>query len=70
MKPPHDYQIRVQIFGAVSSPTICSYALRQAAANTPNARLILEQVSDSFHDDNWLASFSTIEEVQNGAGNR
>ena len=64
LEPPHDYQMGVQIFGAVSSPTICAYALRQAAANAQNARLVLKQVLDSFYVDNWLASFSTIEEAE------
>ena len=27
LEPPYDYQIGVQIFGAVSSPTICACAL-------------------------------------------
>ena len=49
------------IFGAVPSPTICANALRQAAAN---AGLVLKQVLDSFYVDNWLASFSAIEEAE------
>ena len=64
LEPPHNNQMGVQIFGAVSSPTICAYALRQAAANAQNAGLVLKQVLDSFYVDNWLASFSTIEEVE------
>ena len=49
------------IFGAVPSLTICANALRQAAAN---AGLVLKQVLDSFDVDNWLASFSAIEEAE------
>ena len=47
-----------------SSPAICAYALRQAVANVQNAGLVLKQVLDSFYVGNRLASFSTIEEVE------
>ena len=64
LEPPHNNQMGVQIFGAVSSPTICAYVLRQAAANAQNARLVLKQVLDSYYVHNWLASLSTIEEAE------
>ena len=59
-EPPDDFQMDVQIFGAVSSPSICSYVLRQAAMDCgPDAPLVDRQVVDHFYVDNWLISFKS-----------
>ena len=60
--------MKVQIFGAVFSPTICAYALRQAASDSESdAPFAVTQVIDNFYVDNWLTSFKTLEQAINAA---
>ena len=66
--PPQVYQMTVHIFGAVSSPTICVYALRRTAednaADFPNVyRCVLE----NFFVDNYLNSVETEETAAENA---
>ena len=62
------YQMKVQIFGAVSSPTICAYALRQAASDSESdVPFAVTQVINNFYVDNWLTSFKTLEQAINAA---
>ena len=62
------HQMKVQIFGAVSSPTICAYALRQAASDSESdVPFAVTQVINNFYVDNWLTSFKTLEQAINAA---
>ena len=55
----------VQILGAISSPTICAYALQQAAKDCgPDSAAVTQQILDHFYVDNWLTSYRTVEEAQ------
>ncbi|XP_057380662.1 uncharacterized protein LOC130703059 [Daphnia carinata] len=63
-EPPSVYQMNVQPFGAVCSPTICAHVLRQAAEDGGiDAADATKQVIDHFYVDNWLTSFPTAEEA-------
>ena len=56
--------MQVQIFGAVSSPTVCSYVLRRAAEDAgKHAESVLKQVLNNFYVDNWLSSFRSVPEA-------
>ena len=58
--------MKVQIFGAVFSPTICAYALRQAASDSESdVPFAVTQVINNFYVDNWLTSFKTLEQAVN-----
>ena len=62
--PPDTYQMDVQIFGSISSPTNCAYALQQSAKDCrPNSAAGTQQILDHFYVDNWLTSYRTIEEA-------
>lgn len=56
--------MKVQIFGAVSSPFVCNYALR---ATAEDFRQQFEDVADkvvcNFYVDNFLDSFDTVDEA-------
>ena len=67
-EPPDTYQMDVQIFGAVSSPSICAHSLQQAAKDCgPDSAAVLQQVVDHFYVDNWLTSFRTVQEAKDAA---
>ena len=67
-EPPDTYQMDVQIFGAVSSPSICSYVLRQAAKDCgTHSDLVFKEVCDHFYVDNWLVSYSSEGEAISNA---
>ena len=58
----------VQIFGAVSSPSICAYTLHYAAKNCgAESAAVLQQIVDHFYADNWLTSFRTVKEAEDAA---
>lgn len=75
--PPDVYAMQVQIFGAASSPTVCSYVLRRAAAdNESEFPGLVERVKNNCYMDNYMDSFDTEEEamefrhtLQEGLGN-
>ena len=66
--PPLTYQMLVHVFGAVSSPATCLFAMNRAVEENriqfPEAEKI---VKCSFYVDNMLASFETESEALNGA---
>ena len=56
-----------QIFGAVSSPFICAYALQYAAKNCgAESATVLQQIVDHFYVDR-LTSFRTVKEAEDAA---
>ncbi len=61
-KAPNTYQMCVQIFGATSSPTCCTWALRKAASDQPDFGQI-ERVKKNFYVDNYLDSFDDEEDA-------
>ena len=66
--PPLTYQILGHVFGAVSSPATCLFAMNRAVKENriqfPEAEKI---VKSSFYVDNMLASFETESEALNWA---
>ncbi|XP_057380930.1 uncharacterized protein LOC130703485 [Daphnia carinata] len=61
--PPEVYQMEVHLFGAVSSPAICAYALQQAVKDSEEPEPLLRQISRHFYVDNWLTSFPSTSEA-------
>ena len=57
-EPPKTYEMQVQVFGSVSSPTICKFVLLRAAKDSasefPDAAA---RVQENFYVDNYLDSF-------------
>ena len=66
--PPLTYQMLVHVFGAVSSPATCLFAMNRAVeenkAQFPEAERL---VKSSFYVDNMFTSFETEDEALNGA---
>ena len=61
---PDTYEMDVHVFGAISSPAVCSYVLQQAARDSgEEADDMVHQIVRHFYVDNWLVSFKTIEEA-------
>ena len=62
--PPVDFQMLVHIFGATSSPSVCSFALKRAVDNETGAsEQTVSAVSKSFYVDDFLGSFLSMEEA-------
>lgn len=72
------YEMQLQIFGAASSPTVCSYMLRKAATdNEKDFPGLSEKVERNCNMDNNMDPFNTREEaiefrteIQKGLGKR
>ena len=63
---PLTYQMTVHVFGAVSSPTTCLFALRQTAEdNHATFPVVADLVVTNFYVDNYLDSVDTEEEAIN-----
>ena len=62
---PVDFQILIHIFGATSSPSVCSFALRRAALDieTSASEQTVSAVSKSFYVDDFLGSFLSVEKA-------
>lgn len=61
---PDVYEMQVQIFGAASSSTVCSYVLRKAAAdNEKDFPGLIEKVENNCYMDNYMDSFDSEEEM-------
>ena len=50
--PPDIYQMDVHLFGAVSSPAVCSNALQQAVKDSDKRDSLLPQITRHFYVDN------------------
>ena len=63
--PSVDFQMLVHIFGATSSPSVCSFALKRAALDneTGASEQTVSSVSKSFYVDDFLGSFLSMEEA-------
>jgi len=61
--PPDIYQMDVHLFGAVSSPAVCSNALQQTVKDSDKRDSLLPQITRHFYVDNWLVSFPTTDEA-------
>lgn len=59
--PPETYQMMVEIFGATSSPTSVTLALRQIATDHPEYADVALKLLECFFVDNYLDSFDDIE---------
>ncbi len=61
---PIEYRVTVHIFGAVSSPSIANYVLRQSAqtkAATKYTEETRQSVEKEFYVDDWMKSTETVE---------
>jgi len=60
-----DHQMQVHLFGATSSPSVCSYALRKSAEDSKEEfdGQIIETVYDNFYVDDCLKSVATVDEA-------
>ncbi len=56
--PPVTYQMMVEIFGAASSPTSCSFVLRRIAEGHTGYADIADKDINNFYVDNYLDSFN------------
>ena len=57
---PCTYKMTVQIFGAISSPSVCAFALRRTAEeNKAKFPEVADKVIRNFYVDNYLDSFAT-----------
>jgi hypothetical protein len=71
--PLKEYMMTVHLFGAVSSPSVCSYALRRIAADHALCPSVATTISTNFYVDECLKSASDVDtamklmsEVQEG----
>ncbi len=66
---PQVYRMAVHIFGAICSPAVCAYVLRQSALDAvpDDVKLVLSQVDNHFYVDNWVSSFKTEAEATEAA---
>ncbi|XP_057377943.1 uncharacterized protein LOC130699905 [Daphnia carinata] len=61
--PIQEYQMTVHIFGAVSSPTTCSFALQRLEKDAPvHLQEVASRIRSDFYVDNLLASFDEVED--------
>lgn len=58
---PQEYRLKVHVFGAISSPSIANYALRQAVET--HAPDIADQINESFYVDDLLLSVESKDEA-------
>ena len=63
-QPPTTFQMTVQVFGAVSSPPSCFFALRHTVETNRNMFPdVSDKLKDNFYDDNLLDSFDNEEQA-------
>ncbi len=63
--PPDLYEMTVHVFGAVCSPTICTFALRQTIIDNPGQfEDVASKVTECFYVDNYLDSFESSDEAE------
>ena len=63
-KQPVEYQMTVHLFGATSSPSCCSYALKKTAEdNIEFSKEVIDTVNRNFYVDDCLKSSPTKEEA-------
>jgi len=62
---PEEYQMKVHLFGATSSPSVCGFALRRVAVeNKPLAsNRVIEAIQTNFYVDDLLISFDSCKEA-------
>lgn len=62
---PVEYKMNVHLFGATSSPSVCSYALRKAAEDgrSKYGTQTIETINDSFYVDDCLKSVENVDEA-------
>ena len=65
-EPLEQYQMDVQIFGAISSPAVVAYVLRQCAIDSRDEK-VLNEIMNHFYVDNWLVSYPLESEASSMA---
>jgi hypothetical protein len=60
---PKVFQMQVQVFGLVSSPTSCLYALQYAADEYKKSKEVGKIIRESFYVDNFIDSFDTEQQA-------
>ena len=62
--PPHIYQMDMQVFGLISSPSVCTFAMRQTAIDHAEEYPGFHQeMCRSFYADNFLKSYASEKEA-------
>ena len=64
-KPLESYRMNVHLFGAVSSPSIANFALRQTAEDNSHRydKEVTQTIRNNFYVDDCLMSTATVEEA-------
>ncbi|XP_045028397.1 uncharacterized protein LOC123471281 [Daphnia magna] len=61
--PIQEFKMTVHIFGAVSSPIVCSFALQRLEKDAPeHLKEVASRIRSSFYVDNLLSSFDEVDE--------
>ena len=61
-QPPTNYQMRVHLFGAISSPSCANFALRQTTKDNPEwDEHICDVIRDNFYVDDMIKSEEDVE---------
>ncbi|XP_031548598.1 uncharacterized protein LOC116286277 [Actinia tenebrosa] len=62
---PEEYNMNVHLFGATSSPSVCSYALHKAAEDSREEYSVqtIETINNSFYVDDCLKSVANVNEA-------
>ena len=61
--PIAEYAMTVHVFGAVSSPAVCNFALQQLIVDAPvECQEVAFRIKSDFYVDNLLTSFDTVDE--------
>ena len=56
---PNTYKMTVQVFGAISSPSVCTFALRRTTEDHKEKfQEVASKVTRNFYVDNYLVSFA------------
>ena len=62
-EPLDEYEMLVHIFGAVSSPTVCNFALQKLIEDAPDEyKHAAQRIRTDFYVDNLLTSFDCVKE--------
>ena len=63
-EPLGEFEMAVHVFGAVSSPTVCNFALQRLEKDGPSSCYkVAHRIRYDFYVDNLLASFDEVDEA-------
>ena len=63
-EPMGEHEMAVHVFGAVSSPAVCKFALQRLEKDGPSSCCkVTHHICSNFYVDNILASFDEVDEA-------